>query len=143
WACCAPAMGGAPSPASPARSPAAGQRPGRGPVRCASSDWHDSRRSWSIRFREWEPRHRCPARHLHYRSFGIRPRRFWGGRVLWGGLADDQHVPDLIRAMETTKPAAHEGAAGVAVGRIDGSRVEVIAEEPVRMESRVDDDLMP
>ena len=45
--------------------------------------------------------------------------------------------------METTNPAAHEGAAGVAVGRIDGSRVEVIAEEPVRMESRVDDDLMP
>lgn len=52
-------------------------------------------------------------------------------------------MAEWILAIETTNPAAHEGAAGVAVGRIDGSRAEVVDEEPVRMESRVDDDLMP
>jgi len=59
---------------------------------------------------------------------------------------DHSRVPssgDLILAIETSNPTAHAGAAGVALGRLAPKGAEILAQEPLSLESRLDDDLMP
>ncbi|MBC7834999.1 MAG: tRNA (adenosine(37)-N6)-threonylcarbamoyltransferase complex dimerization subunit type 1 TsaB [Phycisphaerales bacterium] len=58
-------------------------------------------------------------------------------------LAIEISNPSAAVASSGSAPSAPPAAAGVALGQIDGSRVEVIATEPLRATGRHDDDLMP